>query len=81
MMACFTSLWVKIKDWVNDSALVAFLVNQYMGKGFTVLIQKRLNIHQKYRDTSTPQLSITTKSPIKLDFEGGRNSISFVCND
>ena len=42
--------------------------------------KKRLNIHQKYRDTSTPQLNITTKSPIKLDFEGGRNSISFVCN-
>ena len=43
-------------------------------------LEKRLNIHQKYRDTSTPQLNITTKSPIKLDFEGGRNSISFVCN-
>lgn len=43
-------------------------------------LEKTLNIHQKYRDTSTPQLDITTKSPIKLDFEGGKNSISFVCN-
>lgn len=43
-------------------------------------LKKTLSISQKYRDTSTPQLEITTKSPIKLGFEGGSQSISFVCN-
>ena len=43
-------------------------------------LQKILHISQKYRDTSIPQLDITTKSPIKLAFEGGNQSISFVCN-
>lgn len=43
-------------------------------------LKKTLSITQKYRDTSTPQLEITTKSPVKLSFEGGSQSISFVCN-
>lgn len=43
-------------------------------------LQKTLHITQKYRDTSVPQLDITTKSPIKLGFEGGSQSVSFVCN-
>ena len=43
-------------------------------------LKKSLSITQKYRDTSTPELSITTVSPIKLDYEGGKNSVSFVCN-
>lgn len=43
-------------------------------------LKKTLKISQKYRDTSTPQLEISTKSPVKLGFEGGSQSISFVCN-
>lgn len=43
-------------------------------------LKKTLSITQKYRDTSTPQLEVTTKSPVKLGFEGGSQSISFVCN-
>ena len=43
-------------------------------------LKKTLSITQKYRDTSTPQLEITTKNPVKLGFEGGVQAISFVCN-
>jgi len=43
-------------------------------------LKKDLRIRQKYRDTSVPELDITTKSPIKLSYEEGKHSISFVCN-
>lgn len=43
-------------------------------------IVKTLIIIQKYRDTSTPQLVITTPSPIKVDFENNNKPVAFICN-
>lgn len=81
--------WITLEETVgSQSATInAVITKNEEGADRTGVIQitagelvKILNISQKYRDTSTPQLGITTASPIKLDFEGGSKSISFVCN-
>lgn len=43
-------------------------------------LKKTLNITQKYRDTTIPQLEITSENPMKISYEGERQSISFICN-
>ncbi|RZM24449.1 MAG: hypothetical protein EOO88_22775 [Pedobacter sp.] len=43
-------------------------------------ISKTITVEQQYRDTSTPQLVITTPGPINVDFEKETKAIAFVCN-
>lgn len=65
------ALVAKNEEGVDRTATITLIAGE---------LKKTLKINQKYRDTSTPQLEISTKSPVKLGFEGGSQSISFVCN-
>ncbi|MFD1628756.1 BACON domain-containing protein [Pseudopedobacter beijingensis] len=43
-------------------------------------ITKTILVEQQYRDTATPQLTITTQGPINVDYQNNSKSIAFICN-